>query len=173
LNTTLAGFGVKLNGTALTIEATPDNFSLKKNNIVQAMLAVNDTFYLARPYVKSLFFEDVVKWLDTSEIRYTPQVNFIGKSGFDHRFHFVIPKSPNFGERVLETLTNPSKGNAQSLIFKWRDIKENRTSDSMLFAMLNDTQGPVSAGVITALHNYDVYPVLWSQREHARGRLAA
>ena len=45
------------------------------------MLAINDLFYLAVPVVASLFYEDVVAWLDLHEIRYTPKVKFTGKSG--------------------------------------------------------------------------------------------
>ena len=45
--TTLNGFGVKPNGKALEVKATLENFSLRKHNLVQAMLAVNDLFYLA------------------------------------------------------------------------------------------------------------------------------
>ncbi len=36
-------------------------------------LAVNDMFYLAVPMVASLFYEDVVAWLDVHEVRYTPR----------------------------------------------------------------------------------------------------
>ena len=50
------------------------------------MLAVNDLFYLAKPIVESLFFEDVVAWLDANEIRYTPKVKFTGISAFDRLF---------------------------------------------------------------------------------------
>lgn len=53
------------------------------------MLAVNDLFYLAKPIVESLFFEDVVAWLDANEIRYTPKVKFTGIRGFDRLFNFV------------------------------------------------------------------------------------
>ena len=54
------------------------------------MLAVNGLFYLASPMVSSLFLEDVVAWLDENGIRYTPNVKFTGKSGYDHLFDFVI-----------------------------------------------------------------------------------
>ena len=46
LETTLNGFGVKQEGEQLTLRATPENFSWQKHNFVQAMLAVNDLFYL-------------------------------------------------------------------------------------------------------------------------------
>src|SRR5258708_40343132 len=62
LKMTLAGFGVRLNREAIEVRASAENFSLRKHNLIQAMLAVNDLFYLAKPMVESLFFEDVVAW---------------------------------------------------------------------------------------------------------------
>ncbi|MDO8636673.1 MAG: DUF1828 domain-containing protein, partial [Dehalococcoidia bacterium] len=92
LKMTINGFGVQLNEKRLEIRTSVDNFALRKHNLLQAMLAVNDLFYLAEPMVASLFFEDVVSWLELSNIRYTPRVKFTGKSGYDHLFDFVIPK---------------------------------------------------------------------------------
>lgn len=57
LKITLAGFGVKLDGDCLIVHAAPDNFPLRKHNLIQAMLSVNDLFYLASPYVSSLFLK--------------------------------------------------------------------------------------------------------------------
>ena len=93
LKMTLNGFGVQLNDRALEVHTSPDNFGLRKHNLVQAMLAVNDLFYLASPMVASCFYEDVVAWLDLAEIRYTPKVKFTGRSGYDHLFDFVVPRS--------------------------------------------------------------------------------
>ena len=56
------------------------------------MLAVSDLLYLAEPVVKSLFFEDVVMWLDEADVRYTPKIKFTRISGYDHLFDFVISK---------------------------------------------------------------------------------
>ena len=56
------------------VTASAENFPLRKHNLIQAMLAVNDMFYLAEPVVKSLFYEDVIAWLEQNEIRYTPKV---------------------------------------------------------------------------------------------------
>lgn len=123
LEVTLAGFGVHRDGDQLLIHATSDNFSLKKHNFIQSMLAVNDLFYLASPYISSLFFEDVTKWLDLSEIRYTPKIKFTGKTGFDHMFDFVIPHSKQKPERIVQAINNPNKDSAEALVFKWLDTK--------------------------------------------------
>jgi hypothetical protein len=173
LRMTLAGFGVTNNGGTLEVHASPESFALRKHNLIQAMLAVNDLFYLSVPMVASLFYEDVVAWLDLSEIRYTPNVKFTGKSGYDHLFDFVIPKSRRWPERVLQTITRPSRDTAEAVAFKWIDTKDVRAPDSRAYAFLNDQEQRVPQGVVDALNNYDVTPVMWSAREAVKEQLAA
>lgn len=173
LKMTLAGFGVRQNGEALEIFATNENFPIKKHNLTQAMLAVNDLFFLAQPMVASLFYEDVIDWLDILEIRYTPKVKFTGKSGYDHMFDFVIPRSKVQPERILQTINKPARDTAEAFAFKWVDTREVRTPESRAYAILNDQNIPVPQGVIEALKNYDTIPVLWNDRDRVREELAA
>ncbi len=170
---TLNGFGVEPNGNTLQVKASLDNFSLKKHNLVQAMLAVNDLFYLASPSVASLFHEDVVAWLDLSEIRYTPGVKFTGKSGYDHVFDFVIPKSKALPERVLRAINRPNREAAQAMAFSWFDTKEVRTPETRAFAILNDSEKTVSENAQDAMRKYGIRPVSWSARDEVRDELAA
>ena len=171
--TTLNGFGVKINDKALVVHTSSEDFALRKHNLVQAMLAVNDLFYLASPRVARLFYEDVVSWLDDHRIRYTPQVRFSGRSGYDHRFDFVIPKSTGQPERVVRTVNRPDRNNAQAVAFLWFDTKDVRPPDSRAFAILNDADESVSDNVFVAMRNYDVSPIAWSQRDAALDELAA
>ncbi|HQG75242.1 MAG TPA: DUF1829 domain-containing protein [Kiritimatiellia bacterium] len=173
LKMTLNGFGVQLNNQRLEVHTSPDNFALRKHNLVQAMLAVNDMFYLSVPMVASLFYEDVVSWLDLHEIRYTPKVKFTGKTGYDHLFDFVIPKSRRQPERIIQTINRPNRDTAQAVAFSWIDTKEVRPPDSKAYAFLNDLENPVSTTVLDALRNYDVKPVMWSSREELREELVA
>ena len=173
LRLTLNGFGVQIDGKALQVHASPENFALRKHNLVQAMLAVNDMFYLAVPMVASLFYEDVVAWLDVYDIRYTPKVKFTGKTGYDHLFDFVIPKSRQEPERIIQTINRPNHDTAQAVVLSWIDTKEVRSPDSRAYALLNDTEQAVSPAVLDALRSYEVRPVPWSEREDVRGELAA
>ena len=59
LRITLNGFGVQTKEGRLEIHASPENFAIRKHNLIQAMLAINDLFYLAVPVVASLFYENV------------------------------------------------------------------------------------------------------------------
>ncbi|MCW5946996.1 MAG: DUF1829 domain-containing protein [Fimbriimonadales bacterium] len=174
LQMTLNGFGVQRVGDALEVRATESNFAAKKHDLIQAMLAVNDLFYLAAPTVESIFYEDVMKWLDQIEVRYSPNIRFVGKSGYEHAVDFVIPKSVTQPERFVETVTRPSKQTAQNVVFKLNDIREARQFENRMYVFLNDQyQEPVSPDVMDAFRSYELRPVLWAEREQVRQELAA
>ncbi len=174
LEITLNGFGVqKDRNDALFVKASPENFALKKHSLIQAVLAVNDLFYLAAPHVSSLFFEDVRTWLDQEDIRYSERVSFTGHSGYNRLFDFLIPKSRQEPERIIKLINRPDRANADSLVMSWLDTKEERPAGSKAFAFVNDNERKVPTDVEDALRSYEIIPVLWSQRNLIRPTLAA
>lgn len=173
LNLTLGGFGVHMaEDKSLQVVATSETFAMKKHNLLQAMLAINDMFYLSEPMVASVFYEDVVAWLDLHEIRYVPHVKFTGKTGFDHHFDFAIPKSRLSPERLVKVVGRPGKDAAKDIVFAWVDTREARSSESKAFALLNDQERAIPSDVLEALKSYEVVAVPWSHREDIRQQLA-
>ena len=173
LQMTLNGFGVKRVDDALVVKTTREDFGSRKHNLLQAMLAVNDLFYLATPMVSSLFYEDVIAWLEDNEIRYIERAKFTGKSGYDHLFDFVIPKSKKKPERILRAINRPDRDEAQAVAFAWLDTKDVRAPDSKAYALLNDTDQVVQPPVLEALRSYEVTPICWSERNAAVAELTA
>ena len=100
-------------------------------------------------------------------------MKFTGKSGYDHRFDFVIPKSRTQPERVLRAINRPSRDTAQAMAFSWIDTREVRSPQTRAYAILNDSEQTVSENVLDAMRNYDVHPIPWSARDEAREELAA
>ena len=107
------------------------------------------------------------------DIRYTPKVKFMGKTGYDHLFDFVIPKSRKQPERILHAISRPSRDTVQSLAFSWIDTREVRSPDSRAYAFLNDSERDASPSVTDALESYGVRSVIWSRRDEFREELAA
>lgn len=169
----LNGFGVHLMNDELIVEATPDNFPQKKHNLIQAILSINDLFVMAAPMVASVFREDVERYLRLNEIRFTPSVNFTGRSGFVHFFDFVIPASKVKPERILRTINRPNRQNITSLIFSWTDTKEVRAPESTAYGILNDTDQPINPDLISALTQYGIKALPWSKRNEYVRELAA
>ena len=173
LNTTIKGFGVSLDDNQIIVKTTIDNFPQKKHDLIQAMLAVNDLFYLSKPQIQNLFFDDVVNWFDSNDIRYVQKAKFSGKSGFDNMFDFSIPKSKKYSERLVQTVTNPSRENSLNLVFKWLDTKDERPSESILYALLNDSEKSISSQINDAFSNYGINVIPWSEKENYTELLAS
>jgi hypothetical protein len=123
--------------------------------------------------VASLFYEDVIAWLEENDVRYTPKAKFTGISGYDHLFDFVIPKSRKQPERIVQAINRPTRDTAESFMHKWSDTREVRSPDSKAYAVLNDREQSISPGVIDAFKNYAIQPVPWSHRSEVVQELAA
>ncbi len=173
LQTVLNGFGVREEDGELVVEGPERDFPKKKHSLLQAMLTVNDMFMIARPRVSHLFLEDVGCFLDDHEVRYTPSVEFTGRSGFLHKYDFVIPRSQTMPERILRAINRPSRDTAQVMIFSWNDTKETRPRDSTAYAILNDSEREPSSDVLGAFSQYDIETLRWSDREDYIDNLTA
>lgn len=169
----LGGFGVVQAGDELTTVAHNGDFPQRKHALIQAMLAVGDLFATAKPHVQSLFLEDVAAFLDSIQARYVPNVQFVGKSGFQHKYDFAIPKSATAPERLVRAINSPSKQAAELAIFAWTDTRAVRDEAATMYAMLNDSEVRVVGEVADALRHYDIIPVTWSRRQEFQIALAA
>lgn len=172
LHTTLNGFAVQIVDGALQVATSSEGFPLRKHSLVQAMLAVNDLFYLASPSIASLFHEDVARWLAEAEVRSTPRVVFVGKTGFQQHFDFAIPASRTHPERIINALAYPDRGRTSAVIHAWEDTKETRPQGSRFYVMLNDSEQEVRKEVTDAFRNYQIVPIKWSERARSLAELA-
>ena len=170
----LNGFGVRVREGALEVEASRATFGVRKHNLLQAMMAVEDISYIAKPSdaERPPFLDVVSGWMDESKVRYTPNVSLMGHSGYGHRFEFVIPKSDAKPERVVRAFNRPNRTAAMNMAFSWVDTRHARSDDSTAYAILNDER-PVADEVLVAMGAYGVSPVCWSDRDAALEELAA
>lgn len=161
----LNGFGVRRERDELFVEASSEDFPQKKHNLIQAILAVNDMFVMAEEHVLSLFKEDVELFLESQHIPAFSDFKLSGKSGFDHKFDFGLPKTTQKPQRVLQAINNLTKDNATSIAFMVGDVRLNRLDPLGAFAMINDAARPPNEEHLAALRAYEVEPLLWSHRE--------
>lgn len=170
---TLRGFGIQLVEDRLEVRARPENFAQRKHNLIQAMLGVNDLFYLSKSSIRGLFLEDVQSWMDQSDVRYSPNVQLLGKSGLPHSFHFLINKSRQQPERIIRAINSPDRSNAESFAFAWIDTREARAKEAKAFAIVNDQENSVAPAFLDTLRSYEIEPLLWGKREEFLEKLAS
>ncbi len=168
----LLSYGLKLNNNEITTTSTLKDFAYKKHFFIQAIISINDLFVTNRNNVTSLFTEDVAEFLEVNDIRYVQDAKLTGKSGLPVAFEFIIPKSKKMSERYLKIINSPNKQNTESTLFAWEDIKNVR-GNSLMLVMINDTVSSVSQDILSAYKNYNVEPIVWTQRENHLNILTA
>ena len=163
----LNGFGVKRQNDELYVEASINDFPQKKHNLIQAVLAVNDMFVMAGQHVLSLFKEDVALFLESHSVPAFSDFKLSGKSGFDHKFDFGLPKTTQKPQRVMQAINYFARDNATSLAFMVGDIRLIRVDPLGAYAMINDSIRTPNEEHLAALRAYEIEPLLWSHRDES------
>ena len=163
----LNGFGVRQENDEICVVGSLEDFPQKKHNLVQAILAVNDMFVMAEEHVLSLFKEDVALFLEAHRVPAFLDFKLSGKSGFDHKFDFGLPKTAEKPQRILQAVNILTKDNATSLAFALADVRLIRTDPIGGLAMINDAVRPPNEEYLAALRAYEIQPLLWSHRQEA------
>lgn len=162
----LRAFGVLTNqDNELYIEASDINFPQKLHKLLQGMLAINDMAMMSKSKIASIFLEDVKRYLDKHDVRYSPDVDFVGRSGLTHHFDYVIPKSNLRPERLIKAINRPSRDAATNLLFAWEDTKETRPAKAQAYAIINDSEVKGLTTVINSFSRYGITAIRWSERE--------
>ena len=164
LDNFLNKYKVQLDNDALTIKTGVEDFPQKLLFLMQTMLNVDDMFMLSQNRVSSIFLDDIKEFLDSREIFYSENVNFVGKSGFFYYYDYLIQRTKNKPERLCKVINNPNKQNFQSTMFMWNDTKETRNEDSRLIVFLND-ENKIDSSIIEGFKNYNVDTILWSEKD--------
>ena len=171
LEVILNGFGVTLHDNHLTTYANESTFPLRKHNLIQCVLAVDDLYVLAQPRVESFFYDDVINFLNANEIRYSTNIILEGKSTFQHKFDILIPKSKKENERIVKLSYTPKKQNVIAQLFAFEDTKLKRDNEGIV--IINDIEKDVPPDVSQAIKEYGIYEIPWSKREEHKHKLAA
>ncbi|MDD4095303.1 MAG: DUF1828 domain-containing protein [Oscillospiraceae bacterium] len=172
LQNTLRGFGTKLgNGNELYIETSEREFAQSKHALIQSMLAVNDLYVIGREHISSLFLEDCRSFLNEADISYVPDLFIAGKSGYQHKYDFVIAKNRTRPERFIKAVNTLNRTATDNLLLAWNETLPVRPN-AKLYAMIND-KNPIRQKEIDALKNYDVVPIKFGEREWYVDQLAS
>ena len=163
LDTIARSYGITIDGNQLKVRSDASDFASCKHDLIQAMQAVNDLYYVSRPNVVSLFHEDVSEWLIGSGIHSTSRVIIRGRTYYHHVDFVLSDKSSNGPKRILQTMDKPAKDKMANLLMMKTDIKEKIE----MYVFLNDTDaGEKRIGSLQQFgEECGIKTMLWSQRD--------
>lgn len=167
LRSAIVGFGVTNDNHILKTEATSDNFGIRLNRLIQAILAVNELLILAQPVFPSDFQPSVENWLKKNNIEFQGNREIIGKSGLKHSFDFTIISDTDRRSQMIKLVNKPSMDIARKLAFTSIDIGKEESLNSKVAAIINDPKNSNLRLFGQVLYHYDVETVHWSKRNES------
>ena len=147
----------------LYLTVPKSNLGEAQHQLFQAMLDINDLFYLNQSSIKSFFFEDVTKYFDSHEIYYSKDISLRGRSGYTQNFDFLLQRNKLHPERFIKLLNNPGRSHLERFIFSWTDIKEQRGEEGKFIVLINDQDKSIDTH-IAHLKEYDIQGIPWSKK---------
>lgn len=171
LNEAISGFGVSYVNGELKVRTSREDFGCALNNMVQAILSVNDLHILSKPVSTTNFRLNVLSWLKENFAKFSESKKILGKSGLEHSFHFTVSEGRKNSKQVFKAINSPTTEAARNLVFSWIDTREQHFSDSQAFAILNDYHQEIPRRIDEVLSRYEITPVPWSRRNEVLDRV--
>lgn len=169
LENLLLSYGAKNEDNVITMKTTEEHYAMSFHMFMQALLAINDMFFLNSPNVKTIFLEDVSDYLEENNIIYTSNFLARGSTGIEFKFDFQI--AGRTSEILISSFNSINRQNLSSFLFDWLDIKEERIrqakKDVSGLAIINDIEKPVDQQFLNALSAKGTEYILFSQRNTA------
>ncbi|MBA3426019.1 MAG: DUF1829 domain-containing protein [Rubrobacter sp.] len=162
---------VRLSGKRLEVDATPQQVGQKMHALLLAIISVNDMFVMASSgSLRSSLRTSRLSSTSTTSL--IDRVKLSGTTGFDHLLDFVILRSAEKPERLLQTINAPTRNTITSYLFALTDTVSERAAETKAFAFLNDEDSSVSTAAEDALSAHGVGPLYWTRREESLEALA-
>lgn len=167
IDSIIHNYGVSLNeNLELFISANDNNLAFRKHLLIQCMVKISDICILTPSNIKTLFNEDVENYFEKYDIRYMKDLSFTGKSLLQSNYDFGLGKTKNAPERIIKLINNIDAQHVKSVIFSWEDVKHVRPKDTQLITIINDTCKKAPKSHMTALEEYGIGAMLWSDKEN-------
>ena len=162
LNKILSDHGVAMESNSVYTVSNRKDLPLKLYFLSQAIQKVSDLYVLNRPSIINIFNDDVKEYFDNNDIRYTEDIVLMGKSNLGTKYDFIIPKSKNAPDRLIQTCNSIELGHTRTLLFGWLDTVDKRNDNSKLYIIYNDDIRNTTAEIEDALKNYGAMSIPWT-----------
>ncbi|ARO01191.1 MULTISPECIES: DUF1828 domain-containing protein [Lactiplantibacillus] len=169
----LNSYSVKIDKSQheLFITTTLNDYPVKQNLLIQAMLFTNDMFMLSNKKVSSIFINEVAKFFEDQNIRVTDGPNIIGRTGMIHHYDFSIPGIRDIPEKLIRTMNNAkNEYYAKSIAMDKRQTQDVRPNTDF-YTIINDEES-VDDNIINLFDSEGITPILFSKRNNYIEQLA-
>lgn len=166
LKQTLKIFGISYNKDNNELYVEFDNikkFPDIQHRLTQCVIRVSDMMMTSFNRVLGFFTEDIANYFLDNDVGYNENVGFVGKTGQNQIFDFVLPRKRNVKPKLIQAINDPKTNAYKSPLVSFFDV-QNSKADHDFIVLTNDVTNKVSEKFTEALTNHGINVLPWSKR---------
>ena len=115
-------FSIDLLDDVLSTTGSVSDFPIMKQNLISAMIQINDLSNTKKENVENMFFENVYDFLDKEDFGGLPNHSFEGRSGVAYKINYTIPAHNKKPLRMIDFQRKINFNDTVINAYKFRDI---------------------------------------------------
>ena len=172
--------GLKINEDSqeIYVNVNNDNIGAAIHTLIQGIISITDLAYTNTTNVKNLFYEEVYSYFVENKPSYNfiPDIDLQGKSTLSHKFDYLFFTKKSGGNAV-KLINRLDTKTVKSILFSWEDTyaqrKERYNEDLSMSVIINDKDKKINSTLISALNEYKVKDLYWSDKKTIQKELSA
>lgn len=121
-------YGIDQIDDTLSVSGKISNFPAMKQNLISAMIQINDLSNTKKSNVESLFYEEIYSYFQENDFGGLSGWQAEGKSGVSYAIDYTIPEKKDRPQRMIDFQQKISINEVLSNAYKFTDILSSSTS---------------------------------------------
>lgn len=162
-------YNVDLFDNVLSVTGTSANFPLMKQNLLAAMVTINDLAITKKTNIERLFLDEVFTFMQDQDFGGLPQYQISGKSGVDYIIDYTIPPKEKKPMRLINFQNRISFNQVVVNAYQYRDIatRSHKIASDISYAIIyNNSEGSVTKRAEQIARDANISLLSWSDKSH-------
>ncbi|TPR16690.1 DUF1828 domain-containing protein [Apilactobacillus timberlakei] len=161
-------FNVSNPDDRLLVKGTIKDFPIMKQNLITAIIRVDDLSSLKRKNIYNMFYDDIYDYFDENDFGGVPNHSVTGRSGNDNKFNYVIPRLKKAGrpERIIDFHNKLSFNEIAISIYKFDDVRNMYDDKKDSVIIYNDSETTPNERVVNAAKDSNILLFPFTDKEN-------
>ncbi|MDN7144400.1 DUF1828 domain-containing protein [Liquorilactobacillus mali] len=117
-------YNIKKNDDILKTESTPQNFPIKKQELLQTLLRVDDLFMTKKSLATDIFLQEVLSYFEENNFGGLPDYSLDGNTGNNYRYNYALGPTKKRPLTLFQIMNNPSFQRLAAEAYALNDISQ-------------------------------------------------
>lgn len=158
-------YEVHRNKDILMVESSVQDFPIKKQRLLQAILRVDDLFMTKQSVVTNIFLQEVLDFFNKNDFGGLPSYTLEGKTGNSYKYDYALGSTSNRPLTLFQVMNNPSFQKLAIEAYALSDVQKKKTSNPPKIVVVYSSSNKISQKSKNVAKDSGIETVSWAQKD--------